>query len=216
MRNGRIESASCDAFQRAAIKEIAMRSFARKFTVFALIAFPGVAVAQDPHHPASPASEQAAPGPKTNEPATPQANQPAAPAGGMNCPMMGQMGEMGQMMGRMGQMMGQMGQMMGGATMGGGMGKDMPGMDSLPDASRAYMDAMTAMQGSMVAAMQSKNPDVAFVKGMIPHHQAAIDMAKAALKYGSDDQVRIWANEIIKVQQAEIDAMHKWLKARGE
>lgn len=89
-------------------------------------------------------------------------------------------------------------------------------MDALPQASRAYMGAMMSMHGPMMEAMQADEPDVAFVKGMIPHHQAAIDMAKAALEFGSDGQVRTWAQEIIDAQQAEIDAMNEWLAERGE
>lgn len=89
-------------------------------------------------------------------------------------------------------------------------------LNALPAASRAYMGAMMAMHGPMMEAMQVDQPDVAFVKGMIPHHQAAIDMAKAALQFGSDEQVRTWAQEIIDAQQAEIDAMNVWLRARGQ
>ena len=89
-------------------------------------------------------------------------------------------------------------------------------MDALPPASRAYMGAMAGMHGPMMEAMQADEPDVAFVKGMIPHHQAAIDMAKAALQFGSDEQVRKWAQDIIDAQQAEIDAMNEWLAERGE
>ncbi|RST85459.1 DUF305 domain-containing protein [Aquibium carbonis] len=89
-------------------------------------------------------------------------------------------------------------------------------MNALPESSRAYMGAMMGMHGPMMEAMQIDQPDVAFVKGMIPHHQAAIDMAKAALQFGSDEQVRKWAQEIIDAQQAEIDAMNAWLQARGQ
>lgn len=45
---------------------------------------------------------------------------------------------------------------------------------------------MMGMHMPMMEAMQAKDPDVAFIKGMIPHHQAAIDMARAVLEYGSD------------------------------
>jgi uncharacterized protein (DUF305 family) len=57
----------------------------------------------------------------------------------------------------------------------------------------------------------SGNDDVDFVKLMIPHHQAAIDMAKAQLLYGRDPQMRRLAQEIITDQQSEIELMQLWL-----
>jgi uncharacterized protein (DUF305 family) len=89
-------------------------------------------------------------------------------------------------------------------------------MAALPQASQAYMRAMMGMDAPMMEAMQAKDPDVAFVKGMIPHHQAAIDMARVVLQFGSDQQTRKWAQEIIAAQQAEIDEMRAWLRQRGE
>jgi len=87
---------------------------------------------------------------------------------------------------------------------------------SLPQASQAYMRAMMGMHAPMMEAMQSTDPDVAFVKGMIPHHQAAIDMARAVLELGSDQQTRAWAQQTITAQQTEIDDMRQWLRQRGE
>lgn len=58
--------------------------------------------------------------------------------------------------------------------------------------------------------------DVDFVKGMIPHHQAAIDMARIELQYGKDEKTRALAQAIIKAQEAEIADMQAWLKARGQ
>lgn len=46
-----------------------------------------------------------------------------------------------------------------------------------------------------------------FVEMMIPHHQGAIDMAQAYLRYGSNEQLRRIAQEIIVDQQQEITAM---------
>jgi uncharacterized protein (DUF305 family) len=50
---------------------------------------------------------------------------------------------------------------------------------------------------------------------MLPHHQAAIDMARVELTQGKDPQMRRLAQEIIVDQQSEIDLMHLWLKQHG-
>src|SRR5262245_48767628 len=49
--------------------------------------------------------------------------------------------------------------------------------------------------------------DQEFAAMMIPHHQGAIDMAVAELRYGSNEQLRRIAQEIIVSQQEEIAAM---------
>lgn len=51
-----------------------------------------------------------------------------------------------------------------------------------------------------------------FVHMMIPHHQAAIDMAKVELVCDKDPVLRRMAQEIITDQQQEIEVMQQWLK----
>lgn len=59
------------------------------------------------------------------------------------------------------------------------------------------------------------NADVDFVRGMIPHHQGAIDMAKITLAFGKDPEIRKLAEEIVKAQETEIAFMRSWLAKKG-
>ena len=60
-------------------------------------------------------------------------------------------------------------------------------------------DSMNVMHKGMHSAPYTGNPDRDFVTMMIPHHQGAIDMAKAILLYGKDEQLKRLAQEIIAV-----------------
>jgi uncharacterized protein (DUF305 family) len=62
----------------------------------------------------------------------------------------------------------------------------------------------------------SGDPDVDFVRGMIPHQRGAVEMAKVELKYGKDPELRKLAEGIISAQKSEIKMMQTWLKAHGQ
>jgi hypothetical protein len=66
--------------------------------------------------------------------------------------------------------------------------------------------AMTKMMDGM-SIKPSGNVDGDFVAMMVPHHQGAIDMAQAELRYGHNEQLRRIAQEIVVEQQQEIVAM---------
>ena len=82
------------------------------------------------------------------------------------------------------------------ASKSGGMGgMVMPGMD-------VDLDKLKA----------SANFDRDFIAAMIPHHQSAIDMSKAALPNLKHSALRDMAKDVITTQQVEIDRMNGWLK----
>ena len=68
------------------------------------------------------------------------------------------------------------------------------------------------MHVAMASVQSSGNSDLDFVRLMLPHHQAAIDMARTQLMFGKDPQMRRLAQEIITDQQSEIELMQLWLK----
>jgi uncharacterized protein (DUF305 family) len=70
-------------------------------------------------------------------------------------------------------------------------------------ATREYKAADAKMHKDM-AIRYRNDADKDFAAGMIPHHQGAIDMAKVALKYGKDPEVRKLAEEIVAAQEKEI------------
>ncbi|MGI6247658.1 MAG: DUF305 domain-containing protein [Pseudochelatococcus sp.] len=85
----------------------------------------------------------------------------------------------------------------------------------VPDVTRAYVEAMDAMHGPMMDGVMAGDPDVAFVRGMIPHHQGAIDMARIVQQYGDDPKTKEWAAQIIEAQEREIAEMRAWLEANA-
>ena len=77
------------------------------------------------------------------------------------------------------------------------------------------MQAMDRMDSAMIAAKPTNDPDRDFAAMMIPHHQGAIDMAKAELIYGHDPVLRRLAEGIIVEQQQEIELMQRSLNERS-
>lgn len=80
----------------------------------------------------------------------------------------------------------------------------------VPEPEAAYLKENDVAMTTMMNAM-SVNPtgdvDRDFVAMMAPHHQGAIDMAQAELRYGKNEQLRRIAQEIVVEQQQEIVAM---------
>jgi uncharacterized protein (DUF305 family) len=80
--------------------------------------------------------------------------------------------------------------------------------------SMAFMAANDRMHQGMAIEFTG-NADADFIRGMIPHHKGAVDMAKIVLEHGSDPEVRKLAEGIIAAQEAEIAWMQDWLTRNG-
>ena len=88
----------------------------------------------------------------------------------------------------------------------------MPGMAPafVNPAAQADQDAMRTMMAGMEKPYVG-DADQDFVSHMMPHHQAAIDMAEIELRYGSDPKLKQLAARIIAAQQHEIAFMQAWM-----
>ena len=100
-------------------------------------------------------------------------------------------------------------------------GHDMGSMDSghdmkMDEAHTDLMKGMDEMNAMMMKGMSASDIDVAFVCGMIPHHQGAINMAKAELAHGDSDWAKQMAQKVIDAQEKEIADMLNWLAEQSK
>ncbi|MBN9360749.1 MULTISPECIES: DUF305 domain-containing protein [unclassified Devosia] len=91
----------------------------------------------------------------------------------------------------------------------------MPEAHAMDEAHAALMNGMGEMETSMMTAMMASDLDVAFNCAMLPHHQGAINMAKAELAHGDDEESKQRAQMIIDAQQKEIVEILAWLEKQS-
>ena len=106
-----------------------------------------------------------------------------------------------------------MSQMMKGAAQNAAGGHDMASMKPKGDqgpSSQAFAAINARMHEGMNITFTG-NADVDFVRGMIPHHAGAVDMAKVVMAFGKDPEIRKLAEAVVKAQEAEIAMMNEWL-----
>ena len=80
-------------------------------------------------------------------------------------------------------------------------------------ASEAHKATMDRMHAAMIAGEYSSDADIDFTRSMIPHHQAAIDMANVLFEHGKNPEVRKLAEECIAAQEIKIKHMNVRLAA---
>jgi hypothetical protein len=75
----------------------------------------------------------------------------------------------------------------------------------------AVCEVNNKMHNGMMSVKLSGDADRDFVATMIPHQQAAIDIAKIELRYGKDEETRKLAATLVAAHEQEIAAMSAWL-----
>ena len=80
---------------------------------------------------------------------------------------------------------------------------------------KAYEAANAKMHKDM-AIRYSGDADADLIRGMIPHHQGAIDMARTVLAHGKDPEIRKLAENVVRDQEKEVAMMKDWLKKNGK
>ena len=83
------------------------------------------------------------------------------------------------------------------------------------DATSSYKADMKKMHRAM-QMHYSGDVDSDFARGMIPHHQGALDMARTQQTYGNDEFISMIVDNIALSQMEEIGSMSRWLDRIGK
>jgi len=88
-----------------------------------------------------------------------------------------------------------------------------PGKKAIPAGYRQNMPlTMSEMMKAMPPDGELKDTDRAFACVMIPHHQAAVGMARVIITYSGDQQTIRFAKQLISNEEIEIEQMSTFLK----
>jgi uncharacterized protein (DUF305 family) len=85
------------------------------------------------------------------------------------------------------------------------------------DPADPFTSAMkTSMAGMMNMGQPTGNVDADYALMMVPHHQSAVDMAKAEVAHGRDTKLKEMAQQMIAAQQKEIQQFKDWQAKNGD
>lgn len=76
---------------------------------------------------------------------------------------------------------------------------------------QAYADDIEDMYEDIEKGITASVADIAFARSMLSLHVGAVDMALIQLKYGTDEEMRDLALQIIDAQQRRIQTTENWL-----
>lgn len=99
----------------------------------------------------------------------------------------------------------------------GGSMSGMSGMSDMKNMSPAQKDMMAAMDKmnkSMMEGMMDTDPGLAWMKSMAAHHQGAIDMSEAVLKYTKDEEVKKEARKTAQENEKDMKQLEAKLKKK--
>jgi len=83
------------------------------------------------------------------------------------------------------------------------------------DAAPVAFDDINARMHHGMTFASSGDMDRDFARGMIAHHEGAVEMAKAELAKGDDPEMRRLATDIVSAQKREIATMRSWAAHNG-
>lgn len=81
-------------------------------------------------------------------------------------------------------------------------------------ATKAFQEASARMHANM-GGSYTGDTDVDFARGMLPHHQGAVDMARVEIEHGRDPDMRRLARKVIDTQEIEMSQMRDWMTRRS-
>ena len=78
---------------------------------------------------------------------------------------------------------------------------------------QAYAEIVASMNYKIRVGTNALETDLAFARGILPHQLAVVDLAKEQLRYGTDEDMRRLAVQLVNTQAARLKPLQTWLTA---